>query len=243
MLESEATVLDTMRPLCARIGWPCGPPDQADRPGKSDVSRHSLAHGLTKHGFIIAFVAVVCRRGKIMVMDGLITLKSSYGPEHTMNRLEAQVRSKGMTVFAHIDHAAGAAGAGLPLRPTDLLIFGDARGGTPLLQANQTIGIDLPLKVLVWQDNWHHLARLQRSELDRPAARPGAGGNADNSNHNCAAECTGDGGNHMSLVKSDPWVKADNNLLYARGILRWSMPRVRSANAALQSGRPFRTLR
>ena len=63
-----------------------------------------------------------------------------------MNRFEAEVRSKGMTVFAHIDHAAGAAGAGLPLRPTDLLIFGDARGGTPLLQANQTIGIDLPLK-------------------------------------------------------------------------------------------------
>ena len=70
-----------------------------------------------------------------------------------MNRFEAEVRSKGMTVFAHIDHAAGAAGAGLPLRPTDLLIFGDARGGTPLLQANQTIGIDLPLKVLVWQDD------------------------------------------------------------------------------------------
>jgi uncharacterized protein (DUF302 family) len=69
-----------------------------------------------------------------------------------MHRLEAEVRARGMTVFAHIDHAAGAAAAGLPLRPTDLLIFGNAKGGTPLMQALQTIGIDLPLKALVWQD-------------------------------------------------------------------------------------------
>jgi uncharacterized protein (DUF302 family) len=57
-----------------------------------------------------------------------------------------------MTVFAHIDHAAGGAAASLSLRPTDLLIFGNAKGGTPLMQAAQTIGIDLPLKALVWQD-------------------------------------------------------------------------------------------
>jgi uncharacterized protein (DUF302 family) len=57
-----------------------------------------------------------------------------------------------MTVFAHIDHAAGAAAVGLSLRPTDLLIFGNANGGTPLMQSNPTTGIDLPLKVLVWQD-------------------------------------------------------------------------------------------
>jgi len=87
-----------------------------------------------------------------MASDGLITLKSSFGPEETMNRLEAEVRARGMTVFAHIDHAAGAAAAGLPLRPTDLLIFGAAKAGTPLMQSAQTIGIDLPLKVLVWRD-------------------------------------------------------------------------------------------
>ena len=57
-----------------------------------------------------------------------------------------------MTVFARIDHAAGAASAGLPLRPTEVLIFGNAKGGTPLMQSVQTIGIDLPLKALVWQD-------------------------------------------------------------------------------------------
>ncbi|HEX4195797.1 MAG TPA: DUF302 domain-containing protein, partial [Stellaceae bacterium] len=53
---------------------------------------------------------------------------------------------------AHIDHAAGAAAVGLSLRPTDLLIFGNAKGGTPLMQAAQTIGIDLPLKALAWED-------------------------------------------------------------------------------------------
>jgi uncharacterized protein (DUF302 family) len=57
-----------------------------------------------------------------------------------------------MTVFARIDHAAGAAAVGLSLRPTELLIFGNAKGGTPLMQSTQTIGIDLPLKALVWQD-------------------------------------------------------------------------------------------
>ena len=87
-----------------------------------------------------------------MAADGLITIKSGFGPEETMNRFEAEVRAKGMTVFAHIDHAAGAVAAGLPLRPTDLLIFGNAKGGTPLMQSVQTIGIDLPLKALVWQD-------------------------------------------------------------------------------------------
>ena len=87
-----------------------------------------------------------------MAADGLITIRSSYGPKETMNRLEAEVKTKGLTVFAHIDHAAGAAAVGLPLGPTDLLIFGNAKGGTPLMQAIQTVGIDLPLKVLVWQD-------------------------------------------------------------------------------------------
>jgi uncharacterized protein (DUF302 family) len=87
-----------------------------------------------------------------MAAEGLITIRSSHGPETTMNRFEAEVRSRGMTVFAHIDHAAGAAAAGLALRPTDLLIFGNAKAGTPLMQSVQAIGIDLPLKALVWQD-------------------------------------------------------------------------------------------
>jgi uncharacterized protein (DUF302 family) len=87
-----------------------------------------------------------------MAADGLTNIPSSYGPEETMNRFEAEVRAKAMTVFAHIDHAAGAAAVGLALRPTELLIFGNARGGTPLMELVQTIGIDLPLRALVWLD-------------------------------------------------------------------------------------------
>jgi uncharacterized protein (DUF302 family) len=83
-----------------------------------------------------------------------------------------------LTVFAHIDHAAGAAAAGLELRPTDLLIFGNARGGTPLMQRVQTTGIDLPLKALVWQDaagdTW-----LSYNDPAWLANRHGPGGTAD----------------------------------------------------------------
>jgi len=87
-----------------------------------------------------------------MAVDGLTTVRSSYGPKETISRLEGEIRSRGMTVFAHINHMAGAAAVGLSLRPTDVLLFGNARGGTPLMQSIQTTGIDLPLKMLVWQD-------------------------------------------------------------------------------------------
>jgi uncharacterized protein (DUF302 family) len=69
-----------------------------------------------------------------------------------MNRLEAAVKAAGMTVFARIDHAAGADSVGSSLLPTELLIFGNANAGTPLMQSIRTIAIDLPLKALVWQD-------------------------------------------------------------------------------------------
>jgi uncharacterized protein (DUF302 family) len=87
-----------------------------------------------------------------MSADGLIVVRSSHGPAETMDRLAAEIKAKGLTVFARIDHASGAKEAGLPLRPTELLIFGNAKGGTPLMQSNQEIGLDLPLKALVWQD-------------------------------------------------------------------------------------------
>ncbi|WP_159007102.1 DUF302 domain-containing protein [Bradyrhizobium sp. S69] len=87
-----------------------------------------------------------------MSADGLIVVRSSHGPAETMDRLVAEIKAKGLTVFARIDHASGAKEVGLPLRPTELLIFGNAKGGTPLMQSNQEIGLDLPLKALVWQD-------------------------------------------------------------------------------------------
>ena len=87
-----------------------------------------------------------------MAPDGLTLLQSAHRARETMDRLEAAVRAKGMTVFARIDHAAGAVAAGLSLRPTEVLIFGTAKAGTPLMAAVQSSGIDLPLKVLVYED-------------------------------------------------------------------------------------------
>jgi uncharacterized protein (DUF302 family) len=87
-----------------------------------------------------------------MQPDGLKTLPSPYGPTETMERLVAAVTGLGMAVLARIDHAAAATQAGMDLRATELLLFGNARAGTPLMQAHQTIGIDLPLKALVWLD-------------------------------------------------------------------------------------------
>lgn len=84
--------------------------------------------------------------------DGLVAVKSPYSAKDTMNRLEEIVKQRGITVFARIDHAAGAAKIGKTLRPTELLIFGNPQGGTPFMECAQTVGIDLPLKVLVWED-------------------------------------------------------------------------------------------
>ena len=88
----------------------------------------------------------------LRVIEGLTSIESTFGPKATMDRLEAEIRAKGLNVFARIDHAAGAAEVGLTLAPTVLIIFGNARGGTPLMQSVQTVGIDLSLKILVWQD-------------------------------------------------------------------------------------------
>jgi len=84
--------------------------------------------------------------------NGLIMISSAYSVEDTINRVETDIKLKGLTVFARVDHAAGAMEVGLSLAPTQLLIFGNARGGTPLMQAKQQVGIDLPLKMLAWQD-------------------------------------------------------------------------------------------
>src|ERR1700724_1385570 len=88
---------------------------------------------------------------RAMAVDGLTTMRSSHGPKDTMDRLEPGVKARALTISARIDHAAGAISAGLSFPPTEVLIFGNAKGGTPLMQSVQTIGIDLPLKALVWQ--------------------------------------------------------------------------------------------
>jgi len=84
--------------------------------------------------------------------DGLVALKSTRSAKETMDRMEHLVKQRGLTVFARIDHAAGAATIGKSLRPTEVLIFGNPQGGTPFMECAQSAGIDLPLKALVWED-------------------------------------------------------------------------------------------
>ncbi|MEP7260980.1 MAG: DUF302 domain-containing protein [Usitatibacter sp.] len=95
---------------------------------------------------IAAFVSVA------VAADGLVAVKSPHSAKDTMNRLEDLVKQRGLNVFARIDHAAGASRIGKSLRPTELLIFGNPQGGTPLMECAQSAGIDLPLKALVWED-------------------------------------------------------------------------------------------
>lgn len=87
-----------------------------------------------------------------MAENGLVSVQSRVSARETLDRLLAALAARKLTVFARVDHAAGAATVGLPLRPTELVVFGNPQGGTALMQDRQTVGIDLPLKALVWED-------------------------------------------------------------------------------------------
>jgi uncharacterized protein (DUF302 family) len=100
---------------------------------------------------VIAMVGLMAVSLLTSAADGLVSLKSPHSVQAT-NRLEAIVEDNGLNVFARIDHAAGAEKVGQSLRPTQLLIFGNPKGGTPFMQCAQSVGIDLPLKALVWED-------------------------------------------------------------------------------------------
>ena len=84
--------------------------------------------------------------------EGLVAIKSPYAAKETMDRFEQNAKQRGLNVFARVDHAAGAAKIGKMLRPTEVLIFGNPQGGTPLMECAQSVGIDLPLKALVCED-------------------------------------------------------------------------------------------
>jgi len=102
--------------------------------------------------YIIVLFASMFLAAQANAADGLISQKSNNSVDVTLDRLESIVTEKGLTVFARIDHSAGAKKAGLVLRPTKLLIFGNPKVGTLLMQSNQTAGIDLPMKALAWED-------------------------------------------------------------------------------------------
>lgn len=101
---------------------------------------------------LLSALCLLCAPLIVSAADGLIMLKSPHSAQNTMNRLEAIVKERGLTVFARVDHAGGAAKVGKTIRPTELLIFGNPQGGTPFIECAQTVGIDLPLKALVWED-------------------------------------------------------------------------------------------
>lgn len=84
--------------------------------------------------------------------EGLISRPGPYPVGETLDRLEAVLRAKGVTVFARIDHGAAAARAGLAMRPAQVLVFGNPKVGTPVMNAAPTIAIDLPFKALAWED-------------------------------------------------------------------------------------------
>lgn len=88
----------------------------------------------------------------VQAADGLIAVKSPHSTGETAARLEAALKERGLTLFARIDHAAAASAVDMKLRPTEVMIFGSAKAGTPFMACQQSVGIDLPLKALIWQD-------------------------------------------------------------------------------------------
>jgi uncharacterized protein (DUF302 family) len=84
--------------------------------------------------------------------NGMVHQSSTYSVDETLERLNAVLQSLGIPILARIDHSGAAAAMGLAMRPTKLVIFGNARKGTPLMVAAPTVALDLPLKVLVWED-------------------------------------------------------------------------------------------
>jgi len=122
-----------------------------NRIGRMD---HYTADHSTARRALVAAAALLlaCLAGAASAADGLTTVRSPYGEAETMDRFVTIARNAGMNIFARIDHAAGARKVGRSLRPTEVLIFGNPKGGTPLLECSQTAGIDLPMKLLVWTD-------------------------------------------------------------------------------------------
>jgi len=90
--------------------------------------------------------------GFAVAADGMVTVKSSHTVSLTANKLVAVLKDKSMTVMDRINHAANAKAAGLELRPTELVIFGNPKVGTPLMHCARSVAIDLPQKALIWED-------------------------------------------------------------------------------------------
>ena len=103
--------------------------------------------------FICTILTVLILNAAAYAGSGLISVKSAHDVATTADRLENMLKQKGMNVFIRVNHAQGAQKVGKELRPTELLIFGNPKVGTPLMQCRQSVAIDLPQKALIWQDD------------------------------------------------------------------------------------------
>jgi uncharacterized protein (DUF302 family) len=101
---------------------------------------------------IVVFAFLVVLALPCLAADGLVAVRSPHAVRETIDRFEAAAKSRGLTIFLRVDHAAGAKKIGKDLRPTELLVLGNPQGGTPLMECAQSAGIDLPLKALAWED-------------------------------------------------------------------------------------------
>ena len=102
--------------------------------------------------YVLAIIGLFNAAPVMAAETTFIVKESKLGVKETIDKLATALKAKGITIFARIDHASGAKKAGLELRPTELLIFGNPKLGTPLMQTDQRVGLDLPMKVLAWQD-------------------------------------------------------------------------------------------
>lgn len=101
---------------------------------------------------LIILALLLSLPARLQAAEGLIAVKSPHSVKATADRFEAAAKARGLNVFLRVDHAAGAKKIGKELRPTELLVFGNPQGGTPLMECAQSAGIDLPLKAIAWQD-------------------------------------------------------------------------------------------
>jgi uncharacterized protein (DUF302 family) len=84
--------------------------------------------------------------------NGMLHLSSPYSVPETLKRVESLLQEKGLTIFCRVDHSGEAEKVGLNMHPTQLILFGSPKGGTPVMVASPTVAIDLPLKALIWED-------------------------------------------------------------------------------------------
>jgi uncharacterized protein (DUF302 family) len=118
---------------------------------------------------VVCAAFLLCFSFSLQAADAYMMKKSPYSVDETLDRLEAVLKKKGITVFARVDHKAGANKVGIDMQPTQLLIFGNPKMGTPLMNENRLMGLDLPMKALAWRDDksqvW--LAYLNPAELQQ----------------------------------------------------------------------------